>query len=470
MSTCDVCTETYTTELRKKVDCGLCDFKACSQCHQKYLLGTAEDAHCMNCRGGWTRTVLVNNFTNVFVNKKYKEHRENVLLERERSLMPETQPYVENELKCRKLEREKETLMAMRTTLYNQHTHAINADLNTMGILDDNWLEARIERFRRAQEIMKKISIINIDVSTIENSIASYRNPNFTPKAREVRFVRACPVNDCKGFLSTAWKCGLCEAHVCAQCHEVKDSDDLQGHVCEPNAVATADLLRKDSKPCPKCASMIFKINGCDQMYCTQCHTAFSWRSGQVVTGGIHNPHYYEYLRRTQGNVPRAPGDVVCGGLPDLNTFYRTTRLGLTHSDQKYLSDIHRNIGHVQYLANNRYHAANYLDNRDLRIKFMLNEMTEDDFKRKIQQREKAENRKRSIREVLVTYATVATDIFQKYASGEFTEAKDFHVEMGNLRVYTRDLLEDIQKTWKCVVPSFGLLASREHMLGEYTF
>jgi hypothetical protein len=345
----------------------------------------------------------------------------------------------------------------------------MNADLNTMGVTDENWMEARIERYRRAAEVNKKISVVNIDISTIEHAISSYRNPGYTPKAREVRFVRACPVNNCKGFLSTAWKCGLCEAHVCSQCHEVKDPDDLQGHVCDAANVATADLLRRDTKPCPKCASMIFKINGCDQMYCTQCHTAFSWRTGQVVTGTIHNPHYYEYLRRTQGNVPRAPGDVVCGGLPDIYHFLRVTRLATTQVDQRYYQDMHRNIGHVQYVSTHKYRAANYLDNRDLRIKFMMNELTEDDFKRKIQQREKAENRKRAIREILVTYATVATDIFQKYTSGQFTEAKEFNTEMYNLRDYTKGLLTDIQNTWKCVIPTFGI-GPREHMLAEHIY
>jgi hypothetical protein len=41
-------------------------------------------------------------------------------------------------------------------------------------------------------------------------------------------------------------------------------------------------------------------------MWCIECKTAFSWKSGEIVNGKIHNPHYYEYLRKTQGFVPRA--------------------------------------------------------------------------------------------------------------------------------------------------------------------
>ena len=40
-------------------------------------------------------------------------------------------------------------------------------------------------------------------------------------------------------------------------------------------------------------------------MWCINCKTAFSWSNGTIENGIVHNPHYFEYLRRTQGSVPR---------------------------------------------------------------------------------------------------------------------------------------------------------------------
>ena len=75
-------------------------------------------------------------------------------------------------------------------------------------------------------------------------------------------------------------------------------------HECDEDKKETVKLLRQDTKPCPKCGELIHKLpNGCDQMYCIKCPTAFSWRTGQLERGHIHNPEYYRWMRENGRDI-----------------------------------------------------------------------------------------------------------------------------------------------------------------------
>lgn len=85
-------------------------------------------------------------------------------------------------------------------------------------------------------------------------------------------------------------------------------------HVCNPDNLASAKLIDAETRACPKCGARVYKISGCNQMFCTACNDcAFDWVTGRVETV-IHNPHYYEFQRQLNGGqAPRVPGDILCG-------------------------------------------------------------------------------------------------------------------------------------------------------------
>ena len=126
-------------------------------------------------------------------------------------------------------------------------------------------------------------------------------------------------MENCRGFLSSSWKCGLCNSFICPDCHAVKSERQDDNHVCDEEVKATIAMIKTETRPCPKCSHAIFKIDGCDQMWCTQCHTAFSWRTGAISSGRIHNPHFIQF-EREGGHLGRTPGDVPCGGPPNART------------------------------------------------------------------------------------------------------------------------------------------------------
>ena len=88
---CQICCEKFNMSTRRKVNCNYCEYSPCRSCFQRYLTETTLDPHCMNCKKGFTYEFVSETCTSVFVNKALKKHRENVLFDREKALLPITQ-------------------------------------------------------------------------------------------------------------------------------------------------------------------------------------------------------------------------------------------------------------------------------------------------------------------------------------------------------------------------------------------
>lgn len=424
---CNVCVNEYTKLLRKKVTCPYCNYDACSTCIQQYLLSTPETPHCMSCRKAWSRNFLVDSFTAKFVNSTYKTHRENVLFELEKSLMPSTQDEVVRVIEHRKINREIIGLQATIGVLDGELRHIHNETLEQK--------EMSCNLRRQIFDLQMKIEVLQFKMST-----------NSRRQTEKKQFIRACPAENCKGFLSTQWKCGICDRYTCKECNELKD----ENHTCKPENIETAKLLRSDSKPCPSCAAIIFKIDGCDQMFCTACHTAFSWRTGRIETGTVHNPHYYEYMR-SRGALNRQVGDVQCGGLPDV---YTLSRKITDVNERARITNFHREILHFQLVEMNRYTNINNMNqhrNLEYRVKYMLNEMTEADFKQKIQQVDKDLNKRLEIGQVATTFIQVMSDLLNRLNTDRNVTA--FNNECEEAIAYFNNLFYNIAKSYNCTVP-----------------
>lgn len=418
-----MCIGDYTKVLRKKVQCPYCEYQACSACIQQYLLSTPETPHCMSCRKSWSRHFLSTSFTSKFMNEQYKEHRENMLFELEKSLMPSTQSSVERVIYERKCNRE---IASHMTTIL-----LLNDELSHMYVDSVEVKEATCDLRRRIFDLQLKVEVLQ------------YKIANRVRNTEKRQFVRACPADECKGFLSTQWKCGLCEQYTCKECHEIKKD----GHECKPENIETAKLLARDTKTCPSCAALIHKIDGCDQMFCTSCHTAFSWRTGKIETGRIHNPHYYDY-QRLRGVNRREIGDIQCGGMPTYNQISHV--IGRAY----WISTLHRNITHFEHVDMNRYRNINITNpnrNLELRILYMLNELSEAGFKKRIQQIDKDLNKRLEIGQVSTTFIQVMSDLFTRLVNDRNIDA--FSSEYKEAAKYFNNLFYAISESYNCTVP-----------------
>lgn len=398
--TCVICVESFNQAKHKPICCAYCQFEACRSCCETYLLNeTVEKCMSASCGKTWTRKFITDNFVNSFVTGPLKKHKEDVLFEKERALLPATQELVEEQLR-------KENL----AELVKEEVAKI--------------LAIRIEYAEKRRVINQKSS--------------DFRNNKIARKT----FIRACPEENCLGFLSSQWKCGLCSKWACPECHVVLGLHRDCGHKCNPDDVATAKLLASDTKPCPKCSTSIFKIDGCDQMFCTQCHTAFGWKTGNIEYN-IHNPHYFEWLRKNRNENPeRNPLDIVCGQEIDFNF---TVHMNDMLNKKKPLIDtvtkvmnLCRQIIHIRAVELPKFFVDDVTDNQSLRIQYMRNKLNEQEFKSKLFTSQKNHDIKREIRDVLIMFLNVVTDIIYRYY--EQLKISKTSVQVNNCRFVMNDV------------------------------
>ena len=248
-------------------------------------------------------------------------------------------------------------------------------------------------------------------------------------------FIRKCGNNGCRGFLNNKWNCGLCNTVTCHDCHEVKN----ENHECKESNLETAKLLKKDTKSCPKCGVLIFKIDGCNQIFCTSCHVAFCWKTGNIETT-IHNPHYFEWLRQT-GRDERAPNEIQCGR--ELNHYFLSS---IPVSKFKNISYICANINHLSNIFLPRFNYE--YNNEELRIKFLLNEIDENIFKLKIQQNYKKSQYHKEISSIIGMIVASTIDIIYRYVY-ENIDYSEYKKEFDFLQVYANEHLEEISNIYQ---------------------
>lgn len=633
IKSCPVCCEIFTKNLRKEMCCSYCKYSCCTNCMKTYIFSTMTEPNCMNCRKRFSREIIFDNFSKKFINTEYKIHRENTLFEQEISMMPSTQNIIE---------------------LKNQ-----NKDIN-QSIFQINSQIADLEQQRA--KLYEKIDRHNY----IYNNPATYYQDKKEIEKQTTTFIKPCPRDSCRGFLSSRYMCGVCGLKVCAQCHEIKE--EHKTHTCDPTNIESVKLIKSDSKGCPKCGVSIFKISGCfhgdtdilmyndnikkisdivigdvvqgidksprivtdifngedflfsikhtdslhfenyivnskhelvlkyihhkyhlldekgilyvkwydkknkmfhnkifenaskefyneiktelnnvsdddvvvitvddflkldyetqknlfaisvkkflssisiqnlsygkyygfrlakdpffllpsgtivsncSQIWCTACKTAFDWKSGNIINGPIHNPHYFDYLRsvgREDEEIQRRFNDGIQGinclnwnQLSILVDKYRKNK----STNNNFINDIFnlsRHINHIRDYVLNTELTNNYNNpeevNADLRIHYLQNYISKDIFKLKIQRRDKRNSFNQNLREVVEMYADVLSDtllnfnnnVMKIFENKEITEKEitdhleslkcEFITEIINLNMYTKKNSEKIMNDY----------------------
>ena len=239
----------------------------------------------------------------------------------------------------------------------------------------------------------------NITQTTPEGIIMKYekKDKNLEAgKSKKSEYMFRCSNENCKGFVNSDFICELCHKHYCQKCFELlKDSDDTSSHVCKPEDIATAEQMLKDTKPCPNCAARIFKISGCSQMFCTNCHIGFDWNTGKIIKSEFHNPHRMEWIQsrlRAGESMPQMTEDDlfdnmengnICGGI---DTVIRNAPKAYQYA----LYDFRLNqIRHIRSVCITKWREElNKVGKYDYRNRclYVLNLLTEEEYKQYLEQ------------------------------------------------------------------------------------
>ena len=423
---CDICCEV----LKKPITCRLCEFTACYKCFSKFMIECTVTPKCMKCDKPWTRKHLVESFGQYYVSHTYKKKREDVLFDVEKAMLPDTQPIA---VRIKKIKQIDKDIWRIR--------QVCDEIRPTIARLEVGILDSEFEEYLENRKVLRmKIRNHEEDIYKLCARKDRLGQTRYKNEKKANSLVLKCPGEDCRGYVNTRkMECELCSLKLCRDCHVVITDEE---HTCDPGTVKTVKLIARDTRNCPSCKSMIHKIDGCDQMFCTQCHTAFSWITGEISMGRVHNPHYYEYLRKN-GNTDRELGDVPCGGLPPLS--FKTI-----HSNPMY-GVIHQRVSHVElYEIPRLQNDLNTVEgNLDLRIMYLNEEIDLVNFKREIYRREKKREKKREILTILNTFVIVCSDLFRSVMSGTNIEDHQFDV----IRNFTNESMIDVSVVYKCVVP-----------------
>jgi hypothetical protein len=580
---CGVCMENYTPIIRKKCVCKYCKADTCSKCIERYLLDRHEDAHCLHCRVNYNDNTLGEICTKTYLQHVYFKHRQEVLINRERANLPGLQDAAivekrrrDNEEKWRAMNVEISKLLAARDEImagYNK-LYIVYA-----GQIITNPPESKKTRVK-LDEILAKSEALRVKIADMRDAalrtrwagtgidtddIVAVQAAAQKKEEEKKKFIRRCTRDGCQGFLSTAWKCGICEYYSCSKCFKTKTKERDDPHECTKEDLETAKLILEDCKPCPNCGEFIMKSSGCfakdtpillwngaskmsqdicvgdelvgndglkrivldtttgvdtlyevkqnngetyvvnskhtlvlrnnniseevhilvdeyvkldasvknelfglkkitdkeyaempisvselglgeyfgwkvdsnskfllndgtlvkncSQMWCISCQTPWDWNTGKVVTAGaIHNPHYYEWMRRNGQAMDRNPLDVPCGGYPNAWELRRMPH-GITVAATNNFFEFHRICQELQDISGRTYRShIDQTTTTAINTKFLLGDFDEKHWGQMLGKNERKRKRDREVQEVLAAFRMVAVELInrvQNYVSAD---------------------------------------------------
>lgn len=383
---CGICISDYNRSVHSCVHCEKCAYEACKMCVRQYVL--SETGKCMNCREEWSKEFMTNALGKTWMNQEYKKHVANQLAEK------------------------------------------------SIAKKEENIRGAMIYQALRNQ-----------------NEVNVYLEQEPEPeKEVKVKFTMPCQNGGCRGMLhklnvneKETYYCVICTKSTCPSCLEIMSNN----HECKKETVETVKAIENETKPCPKCGERIAKTDGCDQMWCITCKTAFSWTTGNIEHGKIHNPHYYEYMREN-GGMPR---DIMDTRNPDINKalqwMCKKRRLPGTNVEQiDYLIKFMEYESHISEVIIPRLsrQITAKRENKVADYKYILGEIEKEQLGKELVKKEKSLEKDEEFYEIYGKVVKVLEEMAKEIATGNRNVEHHYNVVKRVTTEINRKLIETLIK------------------------
>ena len=438
-----------------------CTFPACVECICTWSTDKALDAGCIKCQRPWSFEFVQKMFP-----QEYKESRERVLIKREKFKLSQTVEKASqvqsrlnatNELKNAHLKlgtSQKEMIDMKRKIARYEYigkfafskddsqkpTNRLVREIccaypcatqDVLKVTDTRlslckYLQTHMklsersvheyakelkERHRRLAELLKPAFSKH---KATKDSIASSSPTTLA----DSHHILPCPDEACHGFLDGN-SCKLCGIRTCARCRVRMETD--ASHTCDTDVVATFDMIRRDARLCPRlgCGALIHKESGCDQMFCTACHTLFSWNTGVIVGDKEmrHNPHYLDW-NELQKKKSQSIGSI--GSIGSIDNYINVIKHVRDNSGIE-------NPARIRRMASAYYNACSevrrFRKTRDgheaklekHRIRYMLKDITEKQWGQTLYRSEKAAEKAVLFLGMFERFATSTKDALEEF-------------------------------------------------------
>lgn len=433
---CSVCVEPFNNSSRKVIECPHCKLECCATCATRYLETSGLTPQCMNCHHLWSHQYIRETFGSSFV-KKMADVRKIVLFNEQQALIPHTQEYV--------------TIKARLAQLVDDER----------AVLQDKFLTYE-DRMNRSSEMSHERFNLRVRLNLIENPVnasASSAQTSVPSSASDADlgakvYIKPCGRSECKGYVNAEnYTCELCHTEYCSNCMEMKGP----GHQCKAEDVATASMLRKDTKGCPKCATPIHRISGCPDMFCVQCKTAFNWNSLKINDRGNSNPHYYEWLRESGGNI--SSSGTGCGDTP-LSYIYNSNNFrSLTDLEKDGITTLIRVLHHYQNHNNimkfykdyrkTRQHSSSFQTvTLQARADYMTNKITKEKFTQYLLRMNKAMEYNNNLDDIVRSIGLFRQHIIQQVVYATDFNNDTFMTESKRFVKYINDCVSHLEEVF----------------------